>query len=123
MSLELIRFARSILADVKLEGYIFEVSAGHGGVYLRGIYWDEDVYTKKLERQTTRKWLLSPFMTRSEIVQTAFKCAATSFEHRVREGFLYKGRRVFGPHFEIEDLWGLCKDRENAGGRNAARRS
>ena len=115
----LIERASLALADVKFGDYTFEVRQGHGGVFLRAAYMEPDVYTGKVERQETRKWLLSPHMTKSEIVQTAFKCCWTSFEHRCREGFLYKGRRVFGPHFDVDDLWNLCKDRENAGGRNA----
>ena len=113
----LIERAEAILADVTFGDYHFEVRAGHGGVFLRASYMEPDVYSGVVERQETRKWLLSPHMTKSEIVQTAFKCCWTSFEHRCREGFLYKGRRVFGPHFDVDDLWNLCDDRENAGGR------
>ena len=53
---------------------------------------------------------LSPEMTRSEVVQTVFKCALTSMEHRTREFFHYRGRAVFGPHFDVEALWQLCAD-------------
>ena len=113
----LIERASLVLADVKFGDYTFEVREGHGGVFLRASYLEPDVYTGEVELQQTRKWLLSPHMTKSEIVQTAFKCCWTSFEHRCREGFLYKGRRVFGPHFDVDDLWNLCDDRENAGGR------
>lgn len=97
--------------------YYFFVSPGHGGVYLQARYLDNDVYTGEIEHQFTRKWLISPHMTKSEVVQTAFKCALTSMEHRTREGFKYKGKRIFGPHFDIEDLHKLAETRENAGGR------
>ncbi len=50
-------------------------------------------------------------MVPSEVVQTALLCALTSAEHRVREHFLYKGERVFGPHFDIEGLYELAKAR------------
>jgi hypothetical protein len=113
----LIKRARLLLSKVKCDEYLFVVAKGHGGVYLRAEYVDRDVYTKRLALQQTRKWILSPFMTNSEIVATAFKCCHTSFEHRVREAFTYRGRRIFGPHFDIEDLHRLCKRRENAGGR------
>lgn len=98
-------------------GYEFTVREGHGGVFLQAEYDDSDVYTGKVERQHTRKWLLSPAMTDSEIVQTIFKCAMTSYEHRCREAFKYKGARIFGPHFDVNDLVALCKEREAAGGR------
>lgn len=99
--------------------YNFEVSEGHGGVYLRATYVERDTYSRIPEVQYTRKWTLHPEMTESEVVQTAFKCAITSMEHRVRESFKYCGARVFSPHFDVQDLVRLCQDgRENAGGRD-----
>ena len=114
---ELVERAKAILANCYSPGYTFEVRESHGGVFLRAAYDEPDVYTGRVERQLTRKWLLSPAMTRSEIVQTAFKCVYTSYEHRCREHFTYRGRRIFGTHLDVEDLYALCHDRESAGGR------
>lgn len=94
---------------------------GRGAVYLQGVYDDADIYTGKVEVQRTRRWFLSPEMTDSEIVATAFKLCLTSAEHRCREAFKYKGARIFGPHFNVEDLAELCYNgREDAGGRRRA---
>jgi hypothetical protein len=49
--------------------------------------------------------------TRSEIVQTCIKLVMTSMEHRAREGFTYRGKRVFGPHFDVDAIWQLCADK------------
>lgn len=108
---------KHLLRDVQFFGYAFDVREGHGGVYLQATYDDEDIYSGEWEQQHTRKWLLSPSMTPSEIVQTAFKLCLTSFEHRCREGFKYRGARIFGPHFDVNDLVELCQGREDAGGR------
>jgi hypothetical protein len=109
---------REILDRVQFENYAWEVRTAHGGVVVYGVYMEADVYEPtRIERQQTRKWLVSPLMTDSEIVQTIFKLCATSMEHRLREHFSYRGARVFGPHFDIEDLVSLCRTRENAGGR------
>lgn len=43
-------------------------------------------------------------MTRSELVQTAFLACLTAEEHECREGFLYKEQRIFGPHFNVDEL-------------------
>lgn len=59
-----------------------------------------------------RKWALSKHMTKSEIVTTAFKAVMTAIEHETREQFTYKGKAIFGPHFDVEQLVGLC-DRES----------
>lgn len=114
MNQTLVERAAQLLAHVTYPGYTFRVGLGHGGVYLQGSYIEPCVETGAEEAQYTRKWLLSPYMTDSEIVQTAFKCVLTSAEHRVREHFTYKGKRIFGPHFNIEDL---VKISDNAGAR------
>jgi hypothetical protein len=55
-----------------------------------------------------RKWFLSFHMTRSEVVQTAFKAVLTALEHEAREAFTYRGRPIFGPHFDIDHLVAIC---------------
>src|SRR5258706_1035907 len=107
-----------LIAKVSFLNYHIKVVDGHGGVYLRAEYYEPDIYTQKFEKQYTRKWLLSPLMTDSEVVQTCFKMCFTSMEHKTRERFTYKGSRIFGPHFHVEDLVTLCKKgKEDAGGR------
>jgi len=106
------------LKDVQFEDYQFTVKLDQRGqLYMRARYAEADTYTGEPAVQTTRRWALTPPTTKSEFVQTCFKCIMTSLEHRAREGFQYKGRRVFGPHFDVDDLWTLCAERENAGGR------
>lgn len=84
------------------------IEDARGAVYLQGEYIEPDVVTNKLETQKTRRWFLNYEMTKSELVQTVFKLVMTSMEHRVREWFHYKGKAVFGPHFDIDALYGLC---------------
>jgi hypothetical protein len=55
-----------------------------------------------------RKWYLSPYMTESELVQTALKAALTAEEHEAREAFLYHGKRIFGPHISVRALMEVC---------------
>jgi hypothetical protein len=118
MSADFIRQAMIWLAPVEFMNYRFSVRDSHGGVFLQATYMDADIYTGKQEPQVTRKWLLSPQMTESELIQTAFKCCLTSMEHRAREAFKFRGARIFGPHFDIYDLVQLCRDgREDAGSR------
>jgi hypothetical protein len=101
--------AQRILQDIDYLDYSFEVKYDGDRMYLQAAYIEPDIHTKLPEKQTTRKWFLSPYMTKSEFVQTVLKCALTSAEHRVREHFLYKNERVFGPHFDVDDLVVLCK--------------
>jgi hypothetical protein len=79
-----------------------------GSVYLQATYWEPDTRTGENALQFTRRWLLSPEMTASEIVQTVFKCVLTSAEHRVREWFKYRNQPIFGPHFNVDVLAQVC---------------
>lgn len=117
----LIERARALLRMVEFEDYRFIVHLHSSEtVQLYAEYDEADVYTRQGEIQRTRKWNLTPQMSDSEIVQTAFKLCLTSMEHRTREAFVYKGARIFGPHFNVDDLVQLCRDgRENAGARKA----
>lgn len=105
--------AKSIVQDCEFTDYTFAVSVSRtGAVYLQGTYLEADTVTSVVERQYTRRWFLSPEMSRSEIVSTVFKCALTSMEHRTREWFLYKGRAVYQPHYDVDALWDICQKRE-----------
>lgn len=66
-------------------------------------------FTDQSKEWTTRKYYLSPRMTDSEIIQTAFLLVKVAEEHELREKFLYKGRSIFGPHFDSDKLHGLCE--------------
>lgn len=57
-----------------------------------------------------RKWRLSPHMTKSEIVQTAFKAVLTAVEHEAREAFRYREQAIFGPHHDVEALVRFCRE-------------
>lgn len=83
---------------------------GRGEIYLQGEYEEPDTVTGELEKQLTRRWFLSPEMTKSEIVQTVFKCVMTSMEHRVREWFKFEGSPVYCPHFDVDALKKLCDE-------------
>lgn len=63
----------------------------------------------------SRKWYLSPFMTESEVVQTALAAALMAEEHEAREAFAYKGKRLFNPHISIEAMLSVCDQLEVRG--------
>jgi hypothetical protein len=101
-------FVQSVLAEVSAtpfgSSYTFVIESRGDVMLLSAWYVEPDIETSRPEQQITRKWFISEHATRSEIVQTALKCVLTSAEHRVRESFTYHGRRVFGPHFDVEQL-------------------
>jgi hypothetical protein len=98
---------RGHLSYVACMDYTFEIVEHQTGfIYLQGFYAEPDVnFPQSVPRlQSTRKWYLSPHITKGELVQTVLKLVLTSVEHRVREHFLYRGKRIFGPHFDIDKL-------------------
>lgn len=102
---------RDVLSRVECLPFTFIIGSDEtGSPFLQATYIEPDIYTGHPTLQKTRKWKLSIHMTNSELVQTALKCALTSAEHQVRESFLYRGQRIFGPHFDVEALVELCKD-------------
>jgi hypothetical protein len=101
--------AQDIVSQIEFEGYAFKVLSRNGVLYLQAEFTEADIITGEPSLQKTRKWMLSEHMVRSEVVQTAFKCALTSAEHRVRESFKYRGERIYGPHFDCEALVEIAK--------------
>ncbi len=104
---------RELLRGSRFLDYTFIVvqSVRSTPPYLQASYVEPDIVTGARETQNTRKWQLSLHMTRSEFVQTAFKCCLTSMEHRTREHFRYRGAAVYGPHFDVDALFSLCAAR------------
>jgi len=96
-----------ILKDVNFPGYEFEVG-GLGRFWIRALFMAPCSVTKNLEAQYTRKWYISHHACKNEVVQTALKCVLTSIEHEARENFKYRGRPIFGPHFSVDALHGIC---------------
>jgi hypothetical protein len=58
--------------------------------------------------QSTRKWYVSPFMTESEVVETAWACVTRSQMHVASEHFTYKGRKVYSQHFDVQARIDMC---------------
>lgn len=69
-----------------------------------GRYFLQVMFTEEGRLHKGRKWALSQWMTKNEIVQTAFKAVMTAEEHEARERFLYQGKAVLGPHLNLEAL-------------------
>lgn len=65
---------QDILDMIQYPNYEITVSNAEGRLYLQARYQEACVVTGKTEWQYTRKWYISQEATKSEVVQTAFKC-------------------------------------------------
>lgn len=64
-----------------------------------------DVITKKVGPGRSGKYWPSPHSTRNEIVQAIFGLYKGYWEHEARENFKYRGKRVYGPHMDVDAIW------------------
>lgn len=96
-----------ILNDVAYKDWTLHIERGVNATILQ---W---LFEAGGELQHGRKWILSQHMTKSEIVSTAFKAALTAEEHECREGFRYKGKKIFGPHFDVDVLTEIAGKKVN----------
>lgn len=108
------------LKDVRYKDWDFNVHMDGERPYLQVCFLEYDSTLAQHEQaakvyQKGRKWMLSPYMTKSEVIQTAFKAILTAEEHEVRERFTYRDKAIFGPHFNVDILADICtKDAQDA---------
>jgi hypothetical protein len=101
----------AILDDVRFRDREFHlIEKGPDLWLLQMVYYEADVEKPNSApvRQSTRKWHISPYMTTSEIVETAWAMVCRSQIHVASEHFSYRGRRVYSQHFDVEARVDLC---------------
>ena len=76
-----------------------------GRFYLQISCQRPDTVTGVMGTGYSGKTYLSPHMSDSEIVQAAFGLFKGYWEHEAREAFKWRGRRVFGPHMDVNAVW------------------
>lgn len=98
----------TILKDVTYPGLKITVGGIAGSMaYLQVQGICCDARTGQPYQSNGRKWRLSPYMTRSEVVQTCLKAVITYTEHEVREAFKYRNVPIFDPHYDVDELYEL----------------
>lgn len=97
------------LSDVTYkDGFVFTIGHDDSRHYLQ-VLWDGVDAISGLPRTCRgRKWWLSEHMTKSEVIQTALAAVLMIEEHEAREMFRYQGHPIFGPHYNVDHLVGLC---------------
>lgn len=95
---------KRIVADVSFMDRTIHVHQKADGSYLlQVIYVEKDVNDPKGPAvvQRARRWFVSRDATETEIVETVFAACRRSMDHVTKEHFLYKGRRIYSPHFDV----------------------
>lgn len=105
-----IDFLKALLDQIYYKGWKFHCDNLGPGFFVQVQFWAtcNDYPGNESKVQHGRKWYISPFATKSEIVLTALKAVITAEEHEVRERFTFRKQRIFGPHLDVENLvWAL----------------
>jgi hypothetical protein len=71
---------------------------------------ENETFSKEVTVQSGRKWYVSKYATKSEVIQTAFHACLKAEEHECREWFRYKNEAVFCPHYSIDELYEFSKN-------------
>jgi len=102
-----------ILADVECPPYEFdfmEYSGGRG--YLQARLYRMDIDTGNMGWGKGGLYPVDGSMSDDTIVKRCFVAARDYAEHEVREAFLWRGRRVLGPHVPLQVLWEALGDQK-----------
>lgn len=75
-----------------------------GVTYIQILCGRPDTFTGEYGIGTGGKRYLSPRQSDSEIVRAIWGAFLGYQEHEAREAFTYKGKRIYGPHIDVEAL-------------------
>lgn len=95
---------KAIISQISFMDRTFRILEKGDGFLLQLQYYEADIEnpTGPPLLQRARKWYISPWMTETEIVETAFAACRRSMDHMLKEHFTYQGQRVYSPHFDIK---------------------
>jgi hypothetical protein len=102
---------QDILDKISYKNWNIRLGENNGYYFLQCIFMAPDNYTGELSEQRCRKWQLSCYMTPSEVVRTAYKAVLAAQEHEVGEHFRYKNELIYCPHFDVEALVEISRDK------------
>lgn len=98
---------------IKYKDYYFFISDSIEDLYMQvQCKKDQCARTGETITWSGRKWRLSKHMIKSEFIQTCLMAVIAAEEHEVRENFLYKGKAIFGPHFDVDALHEIVDKKE-----------
>lgn len=95
----------SVITDIKYHaGYIVKTGVTNNSVWFEVEHWRADTLTGIDGWGKGGKRWVNPAWSNSDIVRAVFGAIKAYDEHEVREAFLYRGQRVFGPHMDLDAL-------------------
>lgn len=96
-----------ILQNIQYKDWQFEAVQESADIILVRVYFQTGSY------QYGRWWVIENDHNVSQVVQTVLKAILTAEEHEAREEFRYHGKRIFGPHIDVNFLSDSVGKKEN----------
>jgi hypothetical protein len=99
---------RSILSRISYKPdteFVVGPVRGHAG-YLQHVQYLPDCNNPGggLTPQKGRKFLISSHAVTSEVLNTALLAVLLFEEHEAREHFMYRGKKLYGPHIDVSQI-------------------
>lgn len=102
----------TVISNVKYKDLVFYLGNDNGRPYLQIHFYAKDRNTGEIALQKSRKWMLSSYMTETELVRTAHMAVEMAELHEVNERFKYKGQIIYNPHTSVQALLKACQEEE-----------
>lgn len=83
------------------DGYVIRV---YDDATFEVLCWRPDTFTGEHAWGKGGRRAVPESATTSQIVRAMFGAYLAYVEHEAREGFQYRGRRIFGPHIDVDAL-------------------
>lgn len=77
--------------------------------YLQAFLERKDIVTGNVGQGHGARYLIDSDISESAITRRLLRAALDYAEHEVRESFTWAGKRIYGPHIEIESLWNVSE--------------
>lgn len=100
-----------IVSKIRYKTWKFIVGEKNGVMYLQIKFVAPDNYTGIIEEQSCRKFMLSEFMVKSEVVETAWLAVQRAELHEAAEAFWYEGVLPYCPHFDVDARVEIARDK------------
>jgi hypothetical protein len=100
------------LSNIEYKDWYAIVGTMGDGYYFQVAFQDTCRDTGEMMEQHGRKWYVSKHMAKNELIQTALAAVLMAEEHEAREQFMYRGKRLYGPHIDLDALGEACNKLE-----------
>ncbi len=100
---------QAVLEQVRFRDWTFHTESQGEGTLLWCEFQALDIVSGALATQQSRRWWVSARTPRSGIVFIAWGAILSALEHEAREEFKYRGRRVAGPHMDVDEIWQIAR--------------